>query len=203
MELPKTKVEAIARGLTRYFTGKLCKRGHVDQRKVGSGCVECERQRKRRHYAANERERERQRVWKATNPDRVREYQRRWADENSDSNRKWLEANRDRSRENASRYAATNRGRRNANQAARDAAKIKATPSWLTKEQKAKMVDFYEQARLCTELTGVLHHVDHIEPLRGEERCGLHVPWNLQILTAAENTTKYNRPVRHFHWKKL
>lgn len=71
--------------------------------------------------------------------------------------------------------------------------KLLATPSWLSVAQKYEIADFYVQAALLEEKTGVKYHVDHIVPLQGKNVCGLHVPWNLQILTADSNLSKGNR----------
>lgn len=71
-------------------------------------------------------------------------------------------------------------------EAKRRAAKLKATPPWLTKDQIAKIREIYLN---CPDG----HHVDHIMPLRGKELCGLHVPWNLQYLPAEVNMAKSNK----------
>jgi len=63
----------------------------------------------------------------------------------------------------------------------------KATPKWLSKSHWKKMHGFYTEAQRLTIETGIEHHVDHIVPLSGKKVRGLHVPWNLRVLTAKAN----------------
>jgi 5-methylcytosine-specific restriction endonuclease McrA len=92
-----------------------------------------------------------------------------------------------------SAWQKTNPGKVNAISAKRHAKKLRATPPWLTKEQREEIQDLYIEASKRTKETRLSHHVDHIVPLQGESVSGLHVPWNLQILTAKENLSKKNK----------
>ena len=75
----------------------------------------------------------------------------------------------------------------------RYAAKLKRIPKGLTKEDHIKIQEFYNEAARLTREKGESHHVDHIFPMQGENISGLHVPWNLQVLTGTENTKKGNK----------
>ena len=86
-----------------------------------------------------------------------------------------------------------NRGKRRAITRNYQASKLNATPPWITKEMLLDIEDFYIEAVNLTEKSGVIHHVDHIMPLQGEKSCGLHVPWNLQVMEATKNCSKGNR----------
>lgn len=77
--------------------------------------------------------------------------------------------------------------------AKRRASKFQATPKWLTKKQRSDILAFYKKAKQLETKTGVKHNVDHIIPIQSNIVCGLHVPWNLQVITAKENMSKGNR----------
>lgn len=92
----------------------------------------------------------------------------------------------------AYRKSPAGKARAKRDKALRDRRNRQATPKWLTPEQRKQIVDIYEHMRDCRAVTGEDYHVDHIVPLRGENICGLHVPWNLQVLPAYVNMSKSN-----------
>ena len=55
--------------------------------------------------------------------------------------------------------------------------------------EKMMVDNHYQEACLLEQETGVRFVVDHIWPIR---RGGPHLPWNLQVITAGENTKKGN-----------
>lgn len=88
-------------------------------------------------------------------------------------------------------YYILNKSKVIANINKRRVAKWQQTPQWLTKEHNQDIELLYEIARQLTIQDGIQYEVDHIIPIRGKECRGLHVPWNLQILTREENRAKW------------
>ena len=186
--LPKTRAEAKAQGAPYYFTGEPCKHGHIAPRKTKGACVECLKvewlkaadTRAEYFRAYNQREdiKERKHEWYQENRDQViaaaatrpqhvkREYQQAWKERNPVWTRADTKARRRKHRS--------------------------ATPPWLTRKQKSEIRQLYQIAITMTQTTGEQYVVDHIYPLRSEAVCGLHVPWNLRVVTQAENLRKSN-----------
>lgn len=144
------------------------------------------------------------RVWQKNNIEKVRGYIRKSCKKAYDCNpEKYREKSKAKRKNNpeaaraivnksykkiyATRHS-QERSRLNSLSAARRA----ATPSWLTAIHKAQIREYYEIAKAREMQTGVKYHVDHIVPINGIDVCGLHVPWNLQVLSASENCAKKN-----------
>lgn len=96
-------------------------------------------------------------------------------------------------REFDARWWAVNKNLRCAYEAKRNAIKMQRMLLWGKQQHKKEIENWYRRAQLATIFMGEKYHVDHIEPLQGKDRSGLHVPWNLQLLTATENMKKGNR----------
>ena len=144
-----------------------------------------------------------------------KEYKAAWYEKNSESERqkamqyyydnyennkeariknssKWQNNNKERYREIAKKCYENTKHKRFAYQALARAAKRNAVPKWINEELKQEIQKFYVEARLKTRETGTKYEVDHIVPLMGETVCGLHVPWNLRVITQFENRSKRN-----------
>ena len=187
MDHPKTRAEAKATGAKFYFTGEPCVRGHIALRKAKGSCLDCMKEdwaldndrRKtkpkteaskaagKRYY---ERNKEAVIARAAARPsEEKRRLQKQYKDQNIDATRADTSVRRRRHRE--------------------------ATPAWLTPDERLAMRQLYIQARKLTEITKTRYVVDHIVPLRSHEVCGLHVPWNLRVITQEENLKKSNKLV--------
>ena len=62
-----------------------------------------------------------------------------------------------------------------------------STPEWVDRAH-VRRIHYY--AKFLTIMTGVEHVVDHDIPLTHPDVCGLTVPWNLRVMTRAQNAAK-------------
>ena len=129
----------------------------------------------------------------AANPQKYNAHSAVWRKANTEGVKLYNAAYRQDNREKmmlvASAYSKANRPKRSAYQAMRNARKLHATPAWA--DLDAIKAVYLEAAR--QQLT-----VDHAVPLQGKTVCGLHVHYNLQLLTKSQNISKGNR-----HWPDM
>jgi hypothetical protein len=161
--------KAIAAGETQYFTGLPCTKGHISNRQTVNGtCTRC----------ANDKKS----AWQKANRDKCNENWQRYSVKN-----------RDKINAKTKEYENKNPGKKIARKAVRRAKEINATPKWLSKEQRLEIQEYYIMAKELEKVFPWKQHVDHIVPLKHDKVCGLHTPWNLQILSAKANMEKSNK----------
>ena len=194
-----TRNEALAKGVSTYFTGKPCKQGHVAQRYVLNWtCVTCHAEKSAIF----------QQKWRLNRPEKQKEYAQKYAKQKNAQSKIWRQNNKDRCAETQRNWNEKNKEKRNQlsknwrerNKSAMTALKAKRradilqrTPAWLTADDFWLIREAYALAKLRTVLTGVDWQVDHVVPLRGERVSGLHVPANLSVVPTGVNLKKGNR----------
>lgn len=118
--------------------------------------------------------------YRTLHPDRYKEQSRKYS-------KKYYEANKDKWPAARKKWQDNNSEKQSAlwrfYTAKRRANILQATPIWVN------MDEIFEIYKSCP----INHHVDHIVPIKGKLVSGLHVPWNLQILSASENIRKSNK----------
>lgn len=180
--------EAESLGLKFFFTGKPCKYGHIDQRRVDNRtCEECSRFR-------NKRDAWKKKKYAEENEERVRESKKRWARKNRghivEKSRKWrLENKEEKSRQN-SIWWKNNRDKARVYNSRRRKL-IKDSGGSYTESDILNIMKL--QNGLCAEPTcrvdvSTNYHIDHIMPIK---LGGGNDSSNLQILCPRCNSRKY------------
>lgn len=197
------RAEAKVAGAPRYFTGKACSHGHVAERLTSNGmCTTC-------MDAFNAQQKVALGFRRAYVPERAKAAQFRYYRAHGDQMRAMAKAKRIASpghtsaaslkhrRKNPEKWRAygreyyrRNRGIYIALAGKRRARLLMAIPAWA---DLGAIKAIYKACTQIKSITGISHEVDHIIPLQGKDVCGLHVAWNLQILTKVENRLKSNK----------
>jgi hypothetical protein len=163
------RFEAIALGLTHYFTGKPCIHGHIEQRRVNDRiCMQCTR-------------------------DFHKKIRETFPVAHSDKKKASYERTKEKHLAQKRVYRQTNKAKVNALAKAYKVRKKNRIPKWVDKDHMWLIKEAYELAQLRTKQFGFSWHVDHIVPIQGELVSGLHVIENLQVIPAIENIKKKNK----------
>lgn len=182
--------DAIENGDKKYFTGKPCKHGHIDQRHTRSRlCAACDKAHKANYYKRNK-----EKIKESRNSRRCEllDYFKRYHESNRDK-RRWQARERyNNNKDKHSEYRRANREVYASHQRNRRSRKKKAGGKH-TKDDVLMIL--ISQGNRCAEPTCRVdlsngYHVDHIMPLK---LGGSNGPENLQCLCATCNLRKSSK----------
>ena len=182
--------EAKKLGLDFYDNGKPCKNGIFGMKKTKQEgkcfCSACYKETKDRVVKWQEKKRR-------ENGIAPRSLSQQTKQEKKEVYKKWLERNRAKINEQQRKWRQSNKEKLRPYQSAYNAIRWKRTSIPLAKLHLEQIVKVYEKRDYKTKQTGIEHHVDHVVPILGKNICGLHVPWNMQIIPAKQNRIKSNK----------
>lgn len=119
------------------------------------------------------------------------DYKKQWNKTNQttikESRLQWLEKNPSKRKESSAKYQKANRAYYNSYSSLRNRYQKQAQLKSLTEWDLFYIEELYDIASK----RGL--EIDHIIPIKHNKICGLHVPWNLQMLTRSENAKKSNK----------
>lgn len=211
-----SKLDAKAAGLTRYFTGEACIRGHIAERMICSGdCLICKRMAGQRYRNKNkEKEKERHAKYHQENFEKFREYKKSY---NKKYHHQLMNKNREKLSEYWRKAYEANPERVKKRAYFRTLCKRGKGDIKLTSEEKTINDLIYQLRDELNQQAGFIkYNVDHIIPFKAAHYqngkrlsfSGFHHPINLKIITAKENNKKKDRfrPVdvlyflENIHW---
>jgi 5-methylcytosine-specific restriction endonuclease McrA len=179
-----SRSEARAAGLTRFFTGKPCPKGHLCQRMVTNyDCIDCMRARSAKAYGDEARAKSRERMRRLTQADREK-YRIRSRANYAANPDVWKERIRDYERRNPFHVRAWHRLK-----------KHKHVPGRFTGDDL--LAQFTAQSGRCLCGADITNSwtIDHIMPV---SRGGTHWPDNIQLLCGSCNNSKHDKTMEEW-----
>ena len=193
-----SRAEAKKKGLKFYFTGKPCVHGHISERYLFGGCVECMKMHKSKEEY-KEQSREYSRQYRKENKEDIRKKYKIYYESNREYH---LQRRKDHRQENVEKerlYRKKEKKEKSsyyaALQAKRRATKINATPSWFGDLDEFVIEQALELAKERSNVFGFDWQVDHMVPLQCESACGIHYHKNIQVIPRYINASKNNKLV--------
>lgn len=163
--------QAKEQGLSKYFTGKPCRNGHIAERYVCSkGCVVCSYDNEKRYKKSDpERTTARRQAYRKKNHTSILE-----------KDRKYRENNREKRAFHRRNYKKLNKER---------------TPKWFGEFDELVLEEAIVLCRVRENETGIEWHVDHMYPLQAKKVSGLHCAENFQVIPGIINVSKQNKMI--------
>ena len=176
------RAEALAIGAKTFSTGLPCKNGHESLRYTATMiCVACKQETFKKVYAKDKnRWLGYANKWREQNREHMREYAERYREQYPEQTKQASKA-----------YRQTHEYKHVAHERITFAKRQNRLPPWITKQHLRQMEEVYKQAEALQKKSGIRMAVDHIVPFKGKTVCGLHVPWNLQVIGFSDNCSKH------------